>query len=85
MRRGGDQSGLESLAARILTCLRTAVLSKADLARVLGHSSILAKLNLRVTQLLDRALIERTLPDEPNSRLQKYRLTEVGRKLTMQG
>ena len=30
-------------------------------------------------QLLADSLLERTLPDKPNSRLQKYRLTEKGR------
>lgn len=29
--------------------------------------------------LLDKRLIEYTLPEKPNSRLQKYRLTETGR------
>jgi hypothetical protein len=56
----------------------------------LGNSEILVHLGLKDrTQLrnhyIDPALaadlIERTLPDKPNSRLQKYRLTEKGKKL----
>ena len=77
----GLESGLESLAERIVTCLRESALSKAELAKALGHASISSKLNLRVNQLLDLGYIERTLPEKPNSRLQKYRLTEKGRAL----
>jgi ATP-dependent DNA helicase RecG len=75
----GLESGLESLATRILESLNASPLSKAELARALGHSSISSKLNLRVNQLLDLAFLERTIPEKPNSRLQKYRLTEKGR------
>jgi ATP-dependent DNA helicase RecG len=34
-----------------------------------------------VKQLLEERLVEYTIPEKPNSRLQKYRLTEKGRAL----
>ena len=79
--QSGLESGLESLAQRIIDCLGESALSKAQLATELGHGSISSKLNLRVNQLLDLGFIERTIPEKPNSRLQKYRLTDKGRKM----
>ena len=77
--RSAVESGLESLAARILSSLAESVLSKAELAKALGHGSISSKLNQRVNQLLDLDFIERTIPQKPNSRLPRYRLTAKGR------
>ena len=34
-----------------------------------------------IAQALDMALIEMSIPDKPNSRLQKYRLTDKGREV----
>ena len=83
--QSGLESGLESMASRILASLDKTARSKSELASVLGHSTISGKLNLRINQLLDLGLIERTIPDKPNSRLQKYRLTEKGRKRKSEG
>jgi len=79
--RSGEFLGPESILHKSLESLRSRELSKSELAVALGHKSISGKLKLRIRQMLDSGLIEWTLPEKPNSRLQKYRLTHKGRAL----
>ena len=76
------ESRLESrLAARIMLALQEAPLGKSSIAEWLGHKGVSGELNKQVRHLRQRELIEMTLPDKPNSRLQQYRLTAKGEKL----
>ena len=72
------ESGAESLAEgglaeMVIKALADGPLSKSEIAHALGRDSVSGALNRTIRQLLDRDEIGYTLPDIPNSRLQKYR------------
>lgn len=74
------ESQPESLDVRVLQILRGQTASKAELSGLLGQKEVSGQLNKVVRELLAAGLIAYTIPDKPNSRLQKYRLTDEGRE-----
>ncbi|MEI8294822.1 MAG: ATP-binding protein [bacterium] len=75
------ESREESSLERLLNYLAEKPHSKSEIAFHLGQKGVTGALNRTVKQLFEEGLIEMTIPDKPNSRLQKYRLTEKGRKI----
>ena len=76
------ESRLESkLAAKILLHIKKEEVGKLHLAEHLGHKSVSGELHKQIKRLLTLDMIEMTIPETPNSRLQKYRLTAIGSNL----
>jgi ATP-dependent DNA helicase RecG len=81
----GPESGPDSrpeseLARGVQEVLQNGPLGKADIAKALGHRSISAILNRTIRQLLADGRIAFTLPEKPNSRLQRYQLRSLPRR-----
>ena len=71
------ESGVESkMAQTILEILKSESLSKSEIAARLGKSRPNRYLNDLMAQMLKAGVVEYTIPDKPNSRLQKYRLAK---------
>jgi len=74
------ESQPESLPERVLHLLQTAPLGKSEISRALGQRKVSGQLNKTIRDLLAKQRIEMTLPDMPQSRLQKYRLAESNKE-----
>ena len=75
---GSSRSGQESLERRVLALLAAESLSRSAIAGGLGHRSVSAGLNRVIHRLLKDGRAEYTVPNKPNSRLQKYRIRRAG-------
>ena len=73
------ESRPESLRARVIRQLADGPMSKANLSRSLGQKKISGQLNKVIRLLVVDGSIEYTIPEKPQSRLQKYRLMDRGR------
>lgn len=66
---------------KIITLLDARILSQSQIMSLLGYRSRTGNFKRALERLSALSLIERTIPDKPKSRLQKYRLTAKGRAL----
>ncbi len=69
----------EQVSERVRTVLRAlqdGPKGKQELLAILGLSNAYMNHKRNLVPILERGLIEMTIPDKPRSRLQKYRLTE---------
>ncbi|KIC70771.1 Fic family protein [Candidatus Protochlamydia amoebophila] len=64
----------ESLEIEVLNLLREGPLSKSEISKHLGHKHISGGLKKAFNQLLKQEEIIQTIPEKPDSRLQRYKL-----------
>lgn len=75
----GAESTPKTFAEKVLLALGEGKLSKSEIATKLALRSVTGALNRAISELLGRGNIAFTLPDKPQSRLQKYRLVRDAR------
>ena len=72
-------TSLSSTEIVVLRQVRADPASRADLMAALGITNQTRAFRRHIEPLLAAGLLERTLPDKPTSRDQRYRITELGR------
>jgi len=68
--------GLESTHHRIMMAIARAPLGRAEIAQALGHKTVSGAAKQAIADLMNAGFVTYTLPEKPNSRLQKYRRVE---------
>jgi Fic family protein len=76
-----DEQVSEQVAQMLRACARSPK-SKAELLEAAGLANAYLNYKRHIFPLIESDVLELTLPDKPNSRLQKYRLTPKGKSLS---
>jgi predicted HTH transcriptional regulator len=72
--QSGTDTEAESLQQKVMNVLAQDALSKSEIANKIGLKSVTGYFNRTIRSMLIEGLIEYTIPEKPNSRLQKYKL-----------
>jgi ATP-dependent DNA helicase RecG len=76
------ESGVESpRVLRLLSLMEVGPRTKSEVARELGKAKPSRHLHETMARLVASGALGHTIPDKPNSRLQRYRLTPLGRAI----
>ena len=67
------------MTLQILALLKKAPMVKSEIAKALGKEKPTRYLNDLMKKMITNQQVAYTIPDKPNSRLQKYRLTDKGK------
>ena len=67
---------MTQLSKNIIKLLKTGAKSKSEVAADLGLSGVTGHLNRSFKTLLNEGFIQYTIPEKPQSRLQKYMLSK---------
>lgn len=78
---GVESVSSSDMATQIILLLKTHTLSKSEVAKQLGKEKPTRYLNDLISKLLQEKIVEYTIPEKPQSRLQKYRLSQKGLNL----
>ena len=70
---------LDESTLKVLTAVSERDMSRSELLAGLGLTNETRNARRHLDPLLEAGLIEWTVPDRPNSRLQRYRITDAGR------
>lgn len=73
------QFPLTTIQIEVLKTLEGTTLSRKELFDSIGMNCDTRSFNRHIKPLLSEGFIEMTVPDKPNSRMQKYRLTDYGK------
>lgn len=76
---GKHQVELSDIQVKVLKLLEDKTLSRKDIFAAIGLSGDSRSFKRHIEPLIEAVLLEMTVPDKPNSRLQKYRLTDSGK------
>ena len=68
------ESQPESLREKIVSLLTGGPLSKADIAARLGQKQVSGQLNKVIRDMLREGVVAHTIPEKPQSRMQRYKL-----------